>query len=60
MKKFSIPINIAIVLLAVFQIYSIYKYWGSDDSKVIISVIIFIGCLLLLLFTRFFKVTNNG
>lgn len=61
MRNFSIPAKYALVILAIYQIYSIFKNWGNDDSKVYVSVFILIGCLLLLFVTRFFnKEAKNG
>lgn len=60
MKNFLLPANYALVLLAIFQIYSIGKNWGNDDSTVVVSFFILIGCVLLLSVMRFFnKETNN-
>lgn len=61
MRKFLLPFKYALIILAIYQLYIIYKYWGHDDSKVIISIVIFIGCLLLAIFDRIFnEKTNNG
>lgn len=42
MKKSLIPIKYAFIILALYQLYSIFKNWGHDESKVAISIVILI------------------
>lgn len=59
MRTFLVPIKYTLVILAIFQLYSIFKYWGNDDLKVIVSIIIFIGCLALIFVDRIFNKDTN-
>ncbi|WP_156967303.1 hypothetical protein [Ureibacillus sinduriensis] len=52
MKKSLIPIKYAFIILAIYQLYSIFVNWGHDGSKVAISVAIFIGCTVMIFVER--------
>lgn len=55
MRNCLIPFKYALIILALYQLYSIFRNWGHDDYKAVISVIIFIGCILLALVVRIFN-----
>lgn len=55
MKKSLIPIKYAFIIMALYQLYSIFKNWGHDESKVAISIVILSGCTMFIIAERFFK-----
>lgn len=63
MKKITnlqpiIPFRFATILLGLFQVYNIYQFWGESSGKVIASIFILIGCLLLMVFSK--KKSDDG
>lgn len=55
MENKKLPFKIGIILLSIFQIYTILTRWNEDTQGTIIASIILIGCIFLLLIDVFFK-----
>ncbi len=51
----TLPFKLAVIILIIFQIYSIYKNWGSDFLSTLVSVLILVGCIILIILDIFFK-----
>lgn len=58
MKIKTLPLKAGIVLLSIFQVYTIFTRWGDDIQGTIIASIILVGCILLLMIDMFFSSTN--
>ncbi len=51
----TLPFKLAVIILIIFQIYSIYKNLGSDFLSTLVSVLILVGCIILIILDIFFK-----
>lgn len=51
----TLPFKLAVIILGLFQIYSIYKNWGNHSQSSLISILILIGCIILIMLDLFFK-----
>lgn len=51
----TLPFKLAVIILGIFQIYSIYKNSESDFRSSLISILILIGCIILIMLDIFFK-----
>ncbi|PZX07360.1 hypothetical protein C7437_101473 [Psychrobacillus insolitus] len=59
MKIRRLPLKVGIILLSIFQVYSIFTRWGEDTRGTIIASIILVGCILLLITDMFLKSDNH-
>ncbi len=48
MKSMKLPIKLAVIILGIFQIYSISKNLNEDTITTIISIFILLGCIIIL------------
>lgn len=60
MKNKTLPLKVGIVLLSIFQVYTIVTRWGEDALGTIIASVILVGCMLLLMVDMFFTSTNHN
>ncbi len=44
----TLPFKLAVVILVVFQLYTIFENWNGDLKTNIISALILIGCIILI------------
>ncbi len=54
-KHLKLPFKLAVVILAIFQVYTIIKSWNDDLSTILISIFILIGCIILITLDVFSK-----
>lgn len=59
MKTKTLPLKVGIVLLSMFQVYTILTRWGDDTGGTIIACVILVGCILLLIIDLFFRRDNR-
>jgi len=59
MKTKTLPLKVGIVLLSMFQVYTILTRWGDDTGGTIIACVILVGCILLLMIDLFFRRDNR-
>jgi hypothetical protein len=60
MKTKTLPLKVGIILLSIFQIYTIFTRWGQDTQGTIIASVILLGCIILLMADIFFKSDNHN
>lgn len=60
MKIKTLPLKVGIVLLSIFQLYTIFTRLSEDKQGTIIASVILVGCILLLMVDMFFKSTNHN
>ena len=60
MKTKTLPLKVGLILLSIFQVYTIFTRWGEDTQETIIASIILVGCILLLLTDMFFRSDNRN
>jgi hypothetical protein len=55
MKSSLIPFKWGVVILSIFQVYTIYKNWNEGFNKSLLSIFILIGCIFLIIFDIIFS-----
>lgn len=60
MKTKTLPLKVGIILLSMFQVYTILTRWGEDTRGTIIASVILVGCILLLMTDLFFRKVNRN
>jgi len=60
MKTKTLPLKVGIILLSIFQVYTIFTRWGEDTKGTIIASVILVGCILLLMADMFFKSNSDN
>ncbi|MEK5215848.1 hypothetical protein [Psychrobacillus sp. FSL H8-0487] len=60
MKTKTLPLKVGLVLLSIFQVYTIMTRWGEDTRGTIIASVILVGCILLLMTDMFFSRDNRN
>ncbi|MEK3953716.1 MULTISPECIES: hypothetical protein [Psychrobacillus] len=60
MKTKTLPLKVGLVLLSIFQVYTIMTRWGEDTRGTIIASVILVGCILLLMTDVFFSRDNRN
>ncbi|WLR52510.1 hypothetical protein LC040_06320 [Bacillus tianshenii] len=56
----TLPLRLGIILLSIFQLYTIFHSWGQDMKGTIIAIVILVGCVLLLMADVFFSNDNHN